>query len=168
VESEESVVLTVQVAMDAPTGPRDIVVDNYPGTEDFTATLEDAVAVVQPAPPDVTGLSPESGEPGEQLVVRVDGDNFLPEDEVSFGCPEVTIIRTDYYDERTIYLHVDIDAGADEKPCDVTVTDAWDASSTLEGGFAIAVDEGPDADAEVEGDGGMEAEGGSCGCAMVM
>jgi hypothetical protein len=167
-ESEESVVLTVQVAMDAPTGPRDIVVDNYPGTEGFTATLEDAVSVVQPAPPGVTGLSPESGEPGEQLVVRVDGNHFLPEDEVSFGCPEVTIIRTDYYDEHTIYLHVDIDANADEKLCDVTVTDAWDVSSTLNDGFAIAVDEGPDADAEAEGDGGMEIKGGSCGCAMVL
>ncbi|MFH1434652.1 MAG: IPT/TIG domain-containing protein [Pseudomonadota bacterium] len=157
--SSEEIILTVSVDRDAATGPRDLVVSNYEDHEGFETTMEDAIQIAVPPPPEITALFPNGAEPGESPIVRVDGANLSDDNEVTFSCADITVTRTDFVDDTTLFVHLDIADEAEEQACDITVEDSFDQSDTAAEAFSITL-YAPD-------DEHIAATGGACGCAMV-
>ena len=159
--SSEEIIITVSVSRDAATGARDLIIINYKDHEGFETTMEDAFEIAVPPPPEITALFPDGAEPGETPIVRVDGANLSDDNEVTFSCADITVTRTDFVDDTTLFVHLDIADDAEEQACDITVEDSFDQSDTVEEAFSITF-------YALDPDGGdIAATGGACGCAMV-
>ena len=89
--------------------------------------------------PNVTSISPTSGEPGETLNVTINGLNFQPGAVVSFGEGiSVNSVRFDSSNQLVANITIDSDIQNTSASRTVTVTNPDGTSGSLSGAFRIS------------------------------
>ncbi len=117
--SSSQIVAEISIGTTAVIGPRDVSVS----TDIGIGTLTEGFAVT-PLPdmtPDVDGVNPVAGLPGEEIEVVITGTNFTGATEVSFG-EGITVHSFTVDSDTQITAIVDIGRRADVGARDVTVT----------------------------------------------
>jgi hypothetical protein len=129
--SSTQLIANITIVATAAPGPRDVRVQNQIGQSD---ELPNGFNVV--APPLITGVNPDNGDPGDALTVFILGANFASGVSVSFGA-DITIDDVRFIDPALIEVDITILATATPGPRDVTVTNLDGGTGTGSGGFTV-------------------------------
>jgi hypothetical protein len=129
--STTQLVANITIAATAAPGPRDVRVQNQIGQTD---ELPNGFNVV--APPLITGVNPDNGNPGDPLTVFILGANFTSGLSVSFG-PDITVDDVRFIDPALLEVDITITATATPGPRDVTVINPDGGTGVSPGGFTI-------------------------------
>jgi hypothetical protein len=122
----------ISVSAGAIGGPRDVTVTN---PDSSTGTLAGGFRVI--APPIVSALTPNNGDPGDSIIsLEINGANFQSGATVDLG-PDITVNSVLFFDSTLLFIDIDIDVAATSGPVDVTVTNPDGGTGTLTGGFLI-------------------------------
>jgi hypothetical protein len=122
-------VANLTIANDAVPGPRSVTVTNPAGS----ATLEEGFEVLSGIPA-ITSLIPAQGVQGEELTVRIDGDNIYTATAVSFG--EGITVNGFWEEDAILYADISIEVSAVTGARNVAVTTPVD-NVILAGGFTV-------------------------------
>jgi hypothetical protein len=122
----------ISVSVGATGGPRNVTVTN---PDSSNGTLAGGFRVI--APPIVSALTPNNGNPGDVIVsLEINGANLQSGATVDFG-PDITVTSVLFFDSTLLFVDIDIDIAATPGPVDVTVTNPDGGTDTLVGGFLI-------------------------------
>jgi len=122
----------ISVSAGAAAGPRNVTVTN---PDSSTGTLAGGFLVI--APPIVSALTPNNGDPGDVIVsLEINGANFQSGATVDLG-PDITVNSVLFFDNTLLFIDIDIDIAATPGSVDVTVTNPDGGSDTLTAGFTI-------------------------------
>ena len=122
----------ISVSAGATGGPRNVTVTN---PDSSNGTLAGGFRVI--APPIVSALTPNNGDPGDVIVsLEINGANFQSGATVDLG-PDITVDSVLFFDSTLLFIDITIDPLAPSGAVDVTVTNPDGGSGTLTSGFTI-------------------------------
>ncbi len=118
---ETTVQINADVAADASLGLCGLVISTEGGTDQCTDCLE--IVAAPPGEPTIASVSPDSVVQGDaEVLITINGTEFLPGAIVSTTCPGIAISNTNVVDESIIEVTVDVSPSATPGGCDVLVT----------------------------------------------
>lgn len=156
---DDRLTATIDIALDAAPGPRDVSVTN-PGSD--PGVLAGGFTVEAPPAPAITGVDPSELEPGQTADLTVTGAGFLAGAQADLG-DGVTIDSAEVASSTELVLSVTVDDAATPGPRDLTITNPGGNAATLADAFEIldaGGDGGPDGG---PGDGDDES---GCNCSQ--
>jgi len=113
IDSNFQISANITVSDSAATGSRDVSVTNAYGTGNFTAGF----LIPHPL---VTGITPDTGNQGEAIIVTISGSNLGGTNAVSFGL-DISTDSLNIVDPSTVVVDLSIAPAADVGPREVLV-----------------------------------------------
>ncbi|MFT5368370.1 MAG: hypothetical protein ACI8V2_003334 [Candidatus Latescibacterota bacterium] len=132
-ENEESLIVEIEIESYASVGKQDVTVIN-PNGESFEKNKAFEIEARQP--PKIDGLNPDSGLQGSTVDVRIEGEDFQEDAQVSFGTG-IVVLQTQYLDATEIRATIDISSNTNPGTRNVTVVNPDRQEDTKDNGFII-------------------------------
>jgi RHS repeat-associated protein len=132
--SSTRVDLLIDTAVDAPLGPRDLVVRDPSTGEEFI--LEDGLEITRGF--DVTSITPSYSYRGvKDLSIRIEGWGFEEGIDVQFSKDGITVKKVRFIDSQELEVIVGIPPFATPGKRDITLINSDGETSTLEDAFEV-------------------------------
>jgi len=143
--SPEKIMAGIEIAKEAPTGPRDVTITN-PDQRGCTAKASFSVKTITPplplpitlTAPTITSVSPAEADAGETVEIVISGKDFTADAQISFSPPTgISLVSLKSVSPGEVRAVISIAGDAPAGARDVTLTNSDGQSYTVKAGFRL-------------------------------